>query len=471
MKALDALRTFFRPPDTIIALPDSPFVVVDRDKTIEKLRLDKRAEEAGLNDSPRPDEEELDVVEADIIAEIKEHLNRAQIDADNNLKVYGQRLAELALLRELSSVTGASETAQGDYKTAVITWRNRLANAAEAIKSSYQELALFKADHHLKRPAHDAPSAIYTWSTILISGVLESFGNTAFLRVNDAFGLVGGFVAAVVVAAVNVGFSAFVGRVVWPYLFHRDLWRKLLALTACGAWIALIVAWNLLAAHFRDAKALGLESPETQALHLLRSNPLVLTSIYSYGLLLLGIVFALVSAAAGFKMDDPYPGFGPIYRRHEQRCDEYAGEIEQALEQLQTIRDSRIGLLQNVRDQLRMQFSERGRIIEARRALVSRFDAHQEYLETVTNSLLDHYRAANRRFRKAPPPAHFNMRWRLARVALPPHAELPSIEREVEAAQIALSLSIQMISQAYNEVIESFESLENIRGSLSHDRT
>ena len=160
MKALDALRTFFRPPDTIIALPDSPFVVVDRDKTIEKLRLDKRAEEAGLNDSPRPDEEELDVVEADIIAEIKEHLNRAQIDADNNLKVYGQRLAELALLRELSSVTGASETAQGDYKTAVITWRNRLANAAEAIKSSYQELALFKADHHLKRPAHDAPSAI-----------------------------------------------------------------------------------------------------------------------------------------------------------------------------------------------------------------------------------------------------------------------------------------------------------------------
>src|SRR5690606_4073015 len=133
--------------------------------------------------------------------------NRAQIDAENNIKVYGQRLAELALLRELSSVTGASETALGDYKTAIIGWRNRLANAADAIRESYQELATFKSEHNLRRPAHDVPLPIYTWSTIIVSGIIESLGNTAFLRVNDAFGLVGGFVAATVVAAVNVGFS------------------------------------------------------------------------------------------------------------------------------------------------------------------------------------------------------------------------------------------------------------------------
>lgn len=466
MKPLDALRSFFRPLDTTVALPDSPFVVIDRDKTIEKLRLDKRAEEAGTNDMPPSDIDELDTVEIDIIAEIKEQLNRAQIEADNNLKVYAQRLAELALLRELSSVTGASETARGDYKTAVIGWRNRLANAADAIKASYQELAAFKEEHQLKRPAHDAPSAIYTWSTILISGILESFGNTAFLRVNDAFGLVGGFVAAVVVAAVNVGFSAFIGRVIWPYIFHRDRWKNLMALAGCMTWITLVIVWNLLAAHFRDAKALGLESPETQALQLLMTNPLGLTSIYSYGLLLLGIVFAMISAAAGFKMDDPYPNYGPIYRRHEQRCDEYAGAIEQALEQLQSIRDSRIGLLQNVRDHLRIQFAERGQILEARKALVSRFDAHLDYLETVTNSLLDHYRVANRRVRKSPAPAHFNKPWRMSKVSLPPFAELPSIEEEVEAAQVALSQSIQTISNLYNEVIESFVSLEHIKGSL-----
>jgi len=468
MKPLDALRAFFRPTDTTIALPDSPFVAIDREKTIEKLRLDERGEQAGANELPPSDAEEFDAVEAEIVAEIAEQLNRAQIDAENNIKVYGQRLAELALLRELSSVTGASETALGDYKTAIIGWRNRLANAADAIRESYQELATFKSEHNLRRPAHDVPLPIYTWSTIIVSGIIESLGNTAFLRVNDAFGLVGGFVAATVVAAVNVGFSAFIGRKVWPYLFHRDAWRRLLAWAGSAAWVVLVIGWNLLAAHFRDAKALGLETPESQALTLLLNSPLGLSSIYSYGLLLLGFIFAMVSAAAGFKMDDPYPGYGPIYRRHEDRCEEYASEIEEALNELKSIRDSRIGLLQNVRDQLRMQFAERGQIIDARKALVSRFEGHQEYLETVANSLLDHYRAANRRTRTTPAPQHFNKRWRLTRLSLPTFAELPGIESEVEAAQAALGQSIETISSAYNEAIESFASLESIKGSLSH---
>ena len=468
MKPLEALKAFFRPAETTLALPDSPFVVIDREKTIEKLRLDSRAKESGSNEQPPSNETSLDSVEAEILAEISEHLNRAQIEADNNLKVYAQRLAELVLLRELSSVNGASETARGDYKAAVIGWKNRLANVADKIRESYDELATFKAEHSLRRPAHDVPTPIYTWSTIFVSGIIEALGNTAFLRVNDSLGLVGGLVAATVVAGVNVGVSAFVGRTVWPYLFHKDLWRKLLAWIGSFGWVLFVLGWNLLAAHFRDAKASGLESPEVQAISLLWENTFDLSSIYSYGMLLLGAIFAIISAAAGFKMDDPYPGYGAIYRRHEDRCEDYASQIEEALGQLQSIRDMRIGLLQNVRDQLRMQFSERGQIIEARKALIGRFDAHQDYLETVANSLLEHYRAANRAARTSPTPQHFSKRWHLSKGSLPPLAEIPSIEAEVEAAQAGLALAIQTISTTYSEVIEGFDSLEAIKRSLAN---
>ncbi len=470
MKPLEALRAFFKPADVTVALPDSPFIVIDRQKAIETLKLEKRGEEAGAREQPPTDGTEPDAVEAEIFAEMSEHLNRAQIDADNNLRVYSQRLGELALLRELSTVTGASETALGDYDATIIAWRNRLANARDAIKDSYQELTDFKAEHGLRRPAHDVPPLLYTGSVIGASWVIESFANTAFLRVGDEYGLVGGFVAAAIIAAINVFVSAIVGRKIWPYLFHRDLWRRLAAWVASAAWAAGLITWNMLAAHFRDAKSLGLETPEVQALSLLASNTFVLSSIYSYGLLAMGLVFGIISAIAAFKMDDPYPGYGPIYRRHEERCDDYADEIEQALGELKAIRDSAIGILRATRDQLRMQFGERNQIIDARKALLARFEQHQDYLDTVGNSLLEHYRAANRQARSTPPPGHFRQKWKLHRAPLPPVPEEPSIEADVAAAQRALDHSIETISNAHNGAIRNFQALDEIKGSLEHGK-
>lgn len=468
VKALDALRTFFKPNDVTIALPDSPFVVIDRERAIERLKLNEKAEEAGTNEFPPSDATEFDGIEAQIAAEMGEYLNRAQVDASNNHSVYGQRLAELALLRELSSVTGASQTALGDYNAAIIDWKNRLANAADAIRDSFSELSAFKTEHGLARPAHAVPPAIYTWSAILGSWALESMGNTAFLRVNDEFGLLGGFVAAAVVAAINVFLSALVGRYWWPYLFHKSPVRRALAIVGSMAWGVALIAWNLLAAHFRDAKSLGFDQPETQALAMLLNNPLGLTSIYSYGLLAMGMAFGVIAALAAYKMDDPYPAYGPIYRRHESRCEDYADEIEEALEELRAIRDDGINSARVVREQLRSQFAERGQIISARDSHRARFEEHQDYLETVGNSLLDHYRSANRRARTTPPPRHFGDKWHVPRSALPPVPDEPSIQAEVEAAQRSLDQSIETISQAYNEAIKSFRSLEDIKRSLTN---
>jgi hypothetical protein len=468
MNPLDALREFLRPKGVTVALPDSPFVAIDADKEAERLRIDKRAEERGKSELPATDSSEPDSVESEIAGEMAEQLNRAQIDAENHIKVYGQRLAELSSLHDLSFVTGASETALGDYHTAINVRRNRLTNARDSIRESYDELQMFKKEHGLRRPAHDVPSPVYTWSVVIISWILESLGNTAFLRVNDAFGLVGGFVAATVVAGVNVGVSAFIGRKVWPYLFHRDGWRNLLAWAGCAGWVILLVGWNLLAAHFRDAKSMGIPDPETQALALLAAHPLKLASIYSYGLLLLGFIFGSASAAAGFRMDDPYPGYGPIYRRHEARCDDYADEIEDAFEELQDIRGTHMALLQSVRDQIRTQFAERGQIVEARKALASRFAAHQDYLETVGRRLLDRYRDGNRAARSTPPPVYFDDPFRLGPVSLPTFTDPPSIEKEVERAQASLAQSIETVSQAYNDALQSFESLDSIKASLPH---
>ncbi|MBU3992152.1 MAG: hypothetical protein KKA12_06370 [Alphaproteobacteria bacterium] len=107
MAAFDALRQFFKPSDVTIALPTDPFIVIDRERAVEKLKIDARAEQNGSKNFPPVDSGSLDDVELDITAEIGEHSTRAQIDAAANHRVYGERLSELALLRELSTISGA----------------------------------------------------------------------------------------------------------------------------------------------------------------------------------------------------------------------------------------------------------------------------------------------------------------------------------------------------------------------------
>lgn len=468
MTAFEKFKNLFGRRDTTIALPTSPFIVIDREIAIERLKLDAKGQANGEAGYPPASSQSFDDVEAEIVAEISEYAQRAQIDASTSFRVYGERISELALLRELSSLTGASEQAIGDYRATVIKRKGELALAKDAIRESYLELDDFKAEHSIRRPAHRGILPIYAYSTIGIAWFVESAANTAFLRVNDDAGLIGGFVAAAVVAAVNVFISAFVGRKVLPYLSYRHQPQRTYAHIGAAIWFVALVAWNLLAGHFRDAKAAGLTNPEGAALALFADNLFRFESIYSYGLLAAGLLFAVGAAIAGFKMDDPYPGYGDIYRRHEDRCEDYAEQIEESISDLQDIRDDAIERAEGLRAELGKQFRERGDILAKRESLRTRYRDHQDYLEAQANALLSHYRGVNTRARSDPAPKHFQNRWELPRTELPLITDEPVVDAEVVRAQEALQQSIATITMAFNEAIESFEHLDRIKGDLGH---
>ena len=467
MTAYERLRELFTPPDITVALPSDPFLSIDREKASKKLRLKERAEENGKKNHPPVDSTDFDEVEREIIAEISDQLHRAQIDASNSHRIYGERLSELALVRELSTINGASSQALGDYKATIIDREGRLALAKTAIKESFEDLANFKKVHGLRGPAHPGIKPVIAWATFGIAWLIESLANTAFLRVGDDYGLLGGFIAASVVAGVNIAISAFIGRFAWPYLVHRHWVLKGAGGVATALWLIGTVAWNLLAGHFRDAKAAGLTNPEAASLSLMANGPLTFDSIYSYGILAIGIVFSLVSAATAFRMQDPYPGYGAIYQRHKDRCEDYADEIADALEELKDTRDDAIATANETRDELRKQFTDRGRILAAREAHRNRFREHQDYLQSIADALIAEYRASNVNARPdGSRPHHFNVPWRLNVSELPTYSEEPTTEAEVLRAQAALEASIQSVANEFTAAIQKFEHLDKIKESL-----
>jgi hypothetical protein len=466
---LDALRQFFRPTQPTFAPPDSVFIKIDRKATADKLELEQRATAAANRELPHTDAESPDAVEAEIHSLIADQVDRAQIDYDNNVRVYANRLGALTLLGQLPTITGASQTAFGDFNSSVKIWQDRLTNNQDAIRESYLELAEFKQTHKLRRPALEQPPIAYTLSVFGISWIVEAIGNTAFLRVGDQYGLVGGFVAAAIIAFLNIGFGGFVGRKVWPQVLHIETIRKVVGWIFGFTWFALAVVWNLLAAHFRDAKADGIASPEVAALATFIASPFDLSSIYSYGLCGMGIVFAILAAIAGFKMDDPYPGYGPIYRQHKERCDDYSMDVEQAVDELRDIRDRAISDLQSINDELRVQSGERNQIAVAQLSLFSRYIQHQDYLEDVGRGLITQYRTINRDTRTSPAPRYFEEPWIMKRTDPPQPPPMASIDAEVGAAQQSLQTATTHISEAYQVATNSFTPLKSIKSSLEHD--
>lgn len=463
MGSWDRVRGLFSSKEPLTAHFDDPFIQIDRSLASETLKIAERGQRQGELDLPPTDMDSFDNVETEITAFVTEHFSRAQIDAANSIRTYDTRLSGLTLLSGISSIRSEASRALGDFNVQIKNALNRLSNSRDAIASSYDELREFRREHELRRPAHPASPAFATYGTIFMAWVLETAMNAFLLRQNDSMGYLGGVVAAATVGAINILGSAYAGRQIWPRTHLKDRAKSLLAWGGVVVWLTLVFFWNLLAAYFRDAKSAGLDQPEQAALQMFGQS---LDSIYSYGLLIAGLIFAFSAASAAYKMDDPYPGYGGVTRRHNERCEDYAAEVEAATEEMTAIRDEAIDEAASVRRELERQLAERTQIESARGTYLKRFEEFTAQLELLGNNLLQEYRSANLAARQSRAPAHFSHRWQIRRLDFPPPPRVEVSPADVKIAEESLEGTIAQVAAAFDQTIERFEPLDELKRRL-----
>lgn len=446
---------------------DDPFIHIDREKLSQQLNLVEHGKAQGALELPTTDMQVADVHEAEIQAVVLDHFNRAQVDTENAVRAYDSRLNGLALLSNLSSIKNEAIVALGEFKRQVIVQRDRLTTSRDAIQDSYTELRDFRSKHKLSRAAHDVPHKMYTIGSMAVFWICETIANSMFLRLGDSMGWFGGVIAAAVVGALNVGIAGLFGRMVFPLTNHVDRNRRLIGAWATGVWVAATLAWNLLAGHYRDAKALGLANPESAALAMFPSWP---DSIYSWGLLVAGIAFAVGAFLSGYKMDDPYPDYGPIFRRHAERCSDYSYNFEDAIDELAETRDEAIGEATDVRSELSKQLTVQRQVLSHRASLLARYEQYATNLEATANALIQEYRSANRSTRSTEAPAYFTGSWTMPRHSFP-MVEVSSVSQEqIDDVEKKLEAAVYDVSNAFEDAITSFETLEHLKRSIENDQ-
>jgi len=465
MGALSSLKQLFArasPPEIQLS---NPFLQLDTAAAARELCLVERGTDNGARDLPRTQANAFDPVEREIIDRVSGVARQAQQEVAAQFQAYDERIAGLGLLAQIPVISVAAMQAVSEMRAAVVQANLRLTTARDNVSQSYAQLRAFQAEHGLRRPAQLDKPFIATTGAIILTWVLETFINSLLLRQNDDMGLLGGIFSAAVVGALNVGTAAFVGRMIWPLICLKRIWIRAFAIVLTAGWVVIGFAWNLLAANYRDSKVAGLPHPEITALSMFGAPP---ESIYSWGLFLAGTLFSVVAAAAAFRMDDPYPGYGPVSREHQSRCDDYAGEVEDAAADLTEIRDNATAEVTDIRRELATQLADRDRALNGRNAFVQRYDHFQSELENAANQLLATYRDANLQARSTPGPAYFDETFRLPRSVIPPAPSLQITPLQVEHADRALVAAVEQMSAAYLEGIQQFETLESLKARLPH---
>jgi hypothetical protein len=468
VKAFGGLQRLFSDKVDGFAPIDDPFVRPDRDETVKDMDLEAKGARQGELNLPPADAEPYDAVERDIIAEVRDHLNQAHINAGNHIRSYENRIASLEMLYGLGSIRAEKIKTLGDIKRLVNDWDDQLSTQREQIRLSNRELAHFKKKHGLERPYHLVESAWIHGLWILMAWLIETVGNTIFLSENNPMGIAGGVVAAAFVSLINVGIATFAGVFLWRLTRRHEPMLKAIAWSGIGIWLLFVLLFNLLAGHFRDAQASGQDDPQHAAISMFTAHPFGFDSFYSWGMLIIGIAAAVFSAFKGFGIDDPFPGYGKLGRRHEKREQIYADLAAEAREELANERDDVIRQTVRIRDELGVQMRTRGRVLAAHQQLVHRFAQHHSQLEGLINYLLKVYQDANRAVRTTPAPAYFDKPFALE---FPKLAELnaPQVkEAAVEKAESELNEAIEEVAKAFDEAIESFTSIEELKQELGN---
>ena len=434
------------------------FPLINVDKIASDLRLEREGSGRGAKDLPGPDDDGLDSVEHRIIGAIDALRHKGLNHYHEHQQVYAERLVRASESRvEVQTIAGDAET---DFQAEVKIWNAIMANQRKMVSVAGTALERFYERNGIEGAAQDGSGWPKFLGIAAVMIVIESFGNGLLFREASMQGWLGGFVIAVAISVLNVGFASLTG--ILARGFHHVRWlRKLLALIAVGVIGALICAVNLAAAHFRDAATGdegGMEAAARTALSELLEAPHVLDSLQSWLLVGLGLLIAIVAGWKAHGIDDPYPGFGRVWRQMTDARIGYADELEKAVEHLVEARDVAVARLREESDAARGRIEEAIDSLAGQGSLRGRLSLFLEQCNQKANHLLAIYRDANRAARTVDPPAHFAERFAFASFVADQvdGGVMETARREQEEIGRIISSAIDRIFGGAKEAIASY---------------
>ncbi len=420
---------------------------IDIDQLAKALDLEREAQSLAAAGLPRPDQTALTATEARTVQRIESTRQDFVRWASNRLNALNEDLARRDVSVSVSDALSADKAFERKAAGVTSEHEQLVQELASNAASRERELEDFRSRNGLTRPAtYPEGSATFArYAVLLALIVVEGVANAYFFSLGLESGLIGGFLAAGLFAAVNLVTAFVLGKYAVPLLFHRNAAIVLLGAAAAIFAVLWMITVGLTIAQFRDALTADAAEPARAAWLGVKTSPFGLRDVMSWLLFSISVLFAVFALFDGLSSDDRYPGYGAVARRAQQSRDDYLGELQEIRRQLEAFRDEARETIERNLRQARTRVAESQALMREKKWARTQLETALLDAENCLDTLLKIFRDANQMHRGTlARPEYFNTRPTLQKLMLPDFGGDEERER-TDAQERLLS---ELVSQA-----------------------
>lgn len=452
------------------------------------LDVDQKAADAGLHDNPKTVSTSLDATESEICAHFvglarqrrescELSLARLQLDRKATAAKIDVEQTRDSFARLLTAIEPGLEKLKSDHSAV-------LYQAKESEARALKHLRWFQQKHGLHYRAAAYPeSQFYHFATVAALALVEWVSLSTFYAEGSDFGLLGGVLIAMALSVVNISLAILSGSLL-RYVNHQSPRRKRLALTAVAFLYGCFVLVTLASAHYRVATndiaqaqpsvsgpslsplpprvATDLDQWRAARLAWQRfaRNPLGFEDVFSWILVVLAVIFGIFASYKGYRVDDPYPGYGELDRElkgrramYEAAKAAYCRVVDQVFDR--TLQEQ-AHLLSEVKSNMEYYQQLISRTDDQRRTFVH----EAAEIQDACNIVLKRYRQTNLRVRVSPAPTYFNHSISLDGHLMKPPAGISESEERLSRSYESAIKDFSDIARQNNATVQNLRTTE-----------
>lgn len=424
MSIFEKIKNWFYPPRTTAdqqsSYPD--LAPINAEEVAFKYNLRTEGARLGAGNVPAVDTNGPVGAEAAAILEVETARLSYQAWGSHRLNSLDGQIDNCDIRHEINAALVADQTFKNKAVNLLNEKKDTLNLLAQSVNDTAKELNDFKKLNKLDRLSK-APSQsekILLWSILFVILFLESIVNAQFFKDGLAGGFLDGVIMAGIFASINIGFAVFIGWKLIPSINSIINLKKLTGYFGILMWLIFAITLALMIAHYRNALEANSIEPHVEAWTILFSTPFHLGNLKALLLFKLSLVFSLFALIDGYKLDDSYPGFGAITRKHLEAQDNYATEINDVLKLLEDLKKEQLDKVNDTVARTSGVTATLATLINDKESASQRLNAAMTYATAAANAVAQIFRAENSLARRPnPDPVYFSKQPELELVSIP----------------------------------------------------
>lgn len=450
---------------------------LDPDRLVRQVRAAEKGRDDGVENQPPVDQEVLTSFEAGVLEQGNEALSQMRRRTIQTLAGLNSVLMTIGIDPIGNELARIKNAALQEFSKIRNLIREPLIRLRRDELTAERYLRHFRAANDLARPANLKENKETARAIILVLIVFEGALNAVFFQELSDYGLVVGFAVALFVSIMNVGASFAFGLYILKNKNHvskkvRQTTTALICmfsifLLSFHTFVGYVRAYFETAPQNADSR-IGPTFSDLLSAH-------VNFSLTSGVLVLVGLFFAAIAVADGYRYGDPYPGYAEVAKARNQASQAFDIARTRFINEAQSIIDrARHRIDEIVADaESRVQrYTEVAHDIEAALRL---FHESATRMEASCDRVLKVYREANERVRTQYSPAYFQLHQAELDRDIGMDVADPTQRRNLMGEQVdelkeqaeKLKLELQAVLDAQQKDMDEF--LENIDATASRE--